>query len=218
MVQPFLPARWTLATVDAVDDPSVYPDALAAGFFALKTPVWSTKIATASSGRERRLQLWSYPRWQFKIPYEVLRAQADSPEVQKLWAFFNSHAAQAGEFSLRDATDFQAANAPFGVGDGATTTFQLSRTMGSGDISFSEPVFSISGMPAILVNGVATTAFTLGALGKVTFETAPAAGVSITWSGQFMFRVRFTADTLDTAQILANGWTSQGVELLSIKP
>ena len=50
-------------------------------FLSLKTPLWSTQIAESTSGRERRRQVWSYPRWSFEVSFEFLRDTVTQDEL-----------------------------------------------------------------------------------------------------------------------------------------
>lgn len=202
---------------DTLNNPAIFPILPGQAFPVTKTPVWSTQIAAAGSGRERRRKQWSYPKWRFKITHEVLRDTASFPELQRLWAFFNAKAGQFGEFSYFDAADSNVANQVFGTGDGIATTFQLMRTISAGAMTFSEPVRSVAGLPAIKINGVATNAFALGANGLITFASPPAAGAALSWSGQFMFLVRFEQDELEAEQMMQSLWSQDGLTLVTVK-
>ena len=136
----YLPTRWLVTADPSIDDPDVFPTLIGQSFLLAKTPTWATKIATASSGRERRRKAWSYPRWQFKLSYEVLRDLPAAPDLERLTAFFLVHAGQYQEFFFLDPGDNTVAGQMFGVGDGVTTTFQLTRSMAFGSASFSEPI------------------------------------------------------------------------------
>lgn len=213
---PYLPARWALTTADAIDDPTIFPLLVGQSFLTGKAPIWSTSIATSASGRERRQQRWSYPRWQIKCAYEVIFDEPSLPELQKMFAFFNMQAGRAGEFGFLDPGDNSADNEVFATGDGATTTFQIKRTTTFGGISFTEPVLHVVGIPSFTVGGSAASA-TVGSYGQVSFASPPAFGAPIAWSGRFAFRVRFDMDQLDTVQIMRNLWSNSGITLLSVK-
>jgi len=210
-------APYTPILPDLTNDGSVFPFLPGQGFLSSKSPMWSTAIATATSGRERSRQNWSYPKWLFKLKYEVLRDNVAAPELARLFGFFNSHAGRAIQFSYFDPDDNLATNCPFGVGDGASKTFQLIRQGGVGAMTFLEPVRSVLGTPKVSVGATDTTAFTLGPRGAITFTAAPASGQVLTWSGQFMFLVRFNQDQLDPEQLMAKLWALSGLELISVK-
>jgi hypothetical protein len=95
----------------------------------------------------------------------------------------------------------------FGTGDGTTTTFQLTRTIGGVATGYAEPMQNINGAPTIFVNGVkktVTTDYTVGSTGIVTFTSAPANNAVLSWSGKFYFYVRFADDTLMFEQFMSN--------------
>ena len=185
-------------------------------FLSLKTPLWSTQIAEATSGRERRRQVWSYPRWSFEVSFEFLRDNVTQDELNKIRVFFNNTAGRYSEFGYLDPYDNAVTTMPFGTGDGTTKSFQITRTTTAGGISFTEPLFAFVGTPTIYKNGVSTTAFTISN-GMVTFTTAPAAGVALTWTGQFMFLCRFDSDEMSPAQMMAQLWSLDGLTFKTVK-
>ncbi len=217
MTQSYLPSRWLITSPQFANDPDIFPLLPGFSFITSKKPTWSTGIAEASSGRQRARQIWSYPKWQFKVGYEVLRDSATYLEQQKLLAFFNAHAGRYQQFFFYDPSDNAVSNQQFGVGDGTTTTFQLSRSINAGAITFTEPVKGIANTPTVAVAGTGTTAFTIGPLGQVAFTSAPTSGAVLTWSGNFMFLCRFDDDMVDTAQMMNGLWSAAGIGFTSIK-
>lgn len=213
----YLPSRWLITTADGVDDPDVFPLIVGQNFLVSKRPTWSTGITTAISGRERRRKLWSYPRWQFKVSYEVIRDLPSTPDLQRLLAFFNMHGGRYQEFFFLDPTDNAVENEAFGTGDGITKAFQLTRTVSFGGISFTEPVGGVTGTPTVTINGATTSAFTIGANGSITFTSAPAATASLAWSGRFLFACRFDQDDMDLAQMMTALWSLDGLAFLTVK-
>lgn len=205
-----------LIVPDTFNNPAIFPILPGQTFPVTKSPIWSTKSATASSGRKRKRMMWSYPKWQFKITHDFLRDTASFPELQRLYAFFNIHAGMYGQFSFYDPNDNTVTDQPFGTGDGVTTAFQLTRTLGAGAITFVEPVQSVVAGATAKIAGTPTTAFTISG-GIITFTTAPATGAALTWSGQFMFLVEFEQDQFDADQMMQTLWSQSGLTLLSVK-
>ena len=216
MTAPFLPVRWPVTTPDGADDPTIFPRLRGQTFLLSKDPKWSTAVATAQSGRERRRKLWSYPRWSFKISYEFLRDCLGTPDLQRLSAFFNMHAGRYAEWSFFDPSDNAVTGQAFGVGDGVTTMFQLVRGSTFGGITFTEPVRSVLGTPTIYVAGAVAPVASITA-GIVTFPSPPAAGAPLAWDGQFMFLCRFDQDDLDAAQMAQGLWSQAGLAFISLK-
>ena len=217
MTTPYYPTRWLITAADLSDDPDVFPFLLGQSFLGLKTPVWSTDTKTSVSGVERRRALWSIPIWKFKVSYEVLRDGPSYLELQRLYLFFNSHQGSFKEFFYFDRFDNAVVGQPFGVGDGVTSAFQLKRSTTIGTNTFSEPIMGVSGTPTIYVNGTATSAYTVGPLGILTFTTPPAAAAVLTWTGSFFFLCRFAKDELTTTQMMSGLWSEQGLEFQSVK-
>lgn len=153
MTQSYLPSRWLITSPQFANDPDIFPLLPGFSFITSKRPIWSTGIQQATSGRERRRMQWSYPLWQFKVGYEVLRDAPTYAEQQKLLAFFNSHAGRYQEFFFYDPSDNAVVGQQFGTGDGTTTTFQLNRTISGGALSFTEPVRGLAATPTVRVNG-----------------------------------------------------------------
>lgn len=213
----YLPTRWLVTSDPSIDDPDIFPTLIGQSFLVAKTPTWSTKIATASSGRERRRKTWSYPRWQFKVSYEVLRDLPATPDLERLAAFFLLHAGQYQEFFFFDPGDNTVAGQRFGVGDGITTSFQLSRSMAFGSAIFSEPVGSVLGIPTVFADTAPVASFTVGPRGSITFASAPAAGKVLTWTGRFMFVCRFDDDALELNQMMQSLWSQDGLSFTTTK-
>ncbi len=111
-----------------------------------KKPTFSTIIASHVSGREVRDALYQNPIWQFEVAFNALNsapgntygAAIGSQSLQALMGLFLQCQGQYGTFVFYDPTDYAVAAQGFGTGDGATTVFQLLRTLGG----FVEPVAS----------------------------------------------------------------------------
>ncbi len=152
--------------------------------------------------------------------------------LQSLMGLFLQCQGQFGEFIFYDPTDYQVSAQPFGTGDGATTMFQLQRTLGG----FSEPVvvpvtssttLTLSGggavsatAPILKAAGVTVSPSTYSIAspgGGVTFASAPASGTALTWSGYFGFLCRFDGDDLDFEQFMSNLWRVDSLKFQSLR-
>jgi uncharacterized protein (TIGR02217 family) len=198
---------------------TAFPTLTGMSFTVNKGPSWNTITKQAASGRKVRVSLQSSPIWKFKLAFEYLRDRsAATSDVQNLWAFFNSVGGQLGPFDFLDPYENAVLDQAIGVGNGSTTPFQLTRTVGAGTAyPWIEPVYAVSGAPTVYVNGVATAA-TLGAYGVITFATPPAAGAVITWSGTFMFLCHFTQDDVQPSQMVKGLWSLDGLTFESLLP
>lgn len=169
-----------------------------------KTPEFRTKAQRATSGREARTPMWSYPIWHIGMSYEFLRDDATN-ELQTLMGFFLARYGGADNFNFLDPYDNAVTNHTFGIGDGVTTEFQLTKIYAG----FIEPVFRVKGTPVVKVNGVtkATPAdYSIDAEGLVTFATAPANTHPLTWTGEYYLRCCFEEDSADFEEFMKKLW------------
>lgn len=179
-----------------------------------KIPTWNTIIQTSLSGKERRAQLWSYPRYSFKIKYDYLRDTGTAPtDIQKLIGFYNSMGGAAQNWLFQDEKDNSITGQTIGVGDGTTSAFQLVRNYGG----FVEPIFGIATAPIMYLNGSPTLLFTYSTLGLITFNTPPGLGVVITADFSFYYRVRFTKDTNEFDQFIFDLYQLGTMEIITDK-
>lgn len=217
---PFLPTRWLITTPDFADDPDVFPLLPGRGFLSLKTPSFSTTTHESRSGRKTFLANWSAPIWKFKARFEFLRDKPPSKdELHRLWGFFANRLGSWGGFFYYDPFDHTVTDQTIATGNGTLTTFQMVRDIADGQsVAYREPVYVFAANPTVTVGGTATTAFTLGQFGQITFTTPPASGARIAWTGTFMFLCHFTQDDLSTEQLLADVWSEGGVSFESLKP
>jgi uncharacterized protein (TIGR02217 family) len=129
---------------------------------------------------------------------------------------FMATAGGANLFLFPDPQDNTVTQAQFGVGDGVSTSFQLSRNIyGAVDI-----IQNVNGVPSIYVEGVLTIPASISLTGVVTFTTAPIAGAVLTWSGRYYYLCRFDEDTLDSTRSFTinsgiDQWMIQGVKFSS---
>jgi uncharacterized protein (TIGR02217 family) len=113
-----------------------------------------------------------------------------------------------------DPSDDTVTAQSFGTGDGTTTAFQLTRTLGG----FNEPIQNINGTPSIYIGGMLqSSGYTIGSTGIVTFSTAPSIGAVLTWTGNFYFRCRFTVDLAEFDQFAKNLFRMKALKFQSVK-
>jgi uncharacterized protein (TIGR02217 family) len=146
--------------------------------------------------------------WKFALKYYFLRAAPSKLEFQQLVGFYNARQGSFDSFLFSDPTDNSVVAAPFGTGNGVTTTFQLARAIGG----FTEPVAATSGVPLMYVAGTLTSATVNATAGTVTFASPPANGAALTWTGNFYHRVRFGHDSADFENFMYNLWQAQKIE------
>ncbi|WP_186291165.1 DUF2460 domain-containing protein [Nitrospirillum viridazoti] len=178
-----------------------------------KTPTWSTRILTAASGRETRMAMWSAPKWEFRLKYEVLRDTPTENELQILLGFFNQQQGSFGSFLLIDPDDNQATGQTIAVGDGTTASFTLVRTFGG----YVEPVGAVVGGLTIYVNGARQTSGYSVAGNALTFSRPPASGAVISADFQYAFLVRFKDDAITAERFLRQMWSVGEVNLITVR-
>jgi len=159
-----------------------------------------TEVVTLGSGYERRSSPWAHGRRRYLIGAGVRSLD----DAAALVAFFEARRGRLHGFRFKDFADFKscapsaaasAGDQVIGVGDGATTAFQLVKAYGEVAREIRKPV---AGTVVAALDGVATSDFTVDAAsGVVTFADAPAAGVEVTAGFQFDTPVRFDTDRID---------------------
>lgn len=189
----------------------VYPSLPGLAWEVRRTPTWSVVVRTTPTQREFRYTNQLYPRRRRTLQYDVLRAEPSLAELQALEGFFNRHRSALESFLLDDPDDRSVTGQQFGVTDGVSKSFQLVRDWGG----FVEPIYELASAPTVYLAGVATSALTISR-GLITFNVTPAAGQVLTWSGSYLWRVRFAETSLDFSKFLDRLWKTGKVELIDV--
>lgn len=192
------------------------------GWPIIKYPSFNTVVETPAANRgETTISTTPYPIWLFEMTFPKLNSNFNDPTgyLAKVAGFFIQMRGQACSWLYDDTKDNTiAASAPasFGLGDGATKAFQITRPIGGGvDI-----IQNLNGAPSIYVGGVLKTTgtdYSIDTLGVITFTTAPALNAVLAWSGKYYFRCRFTKDATDQlTNIFTDYWTLQQLDWKSV--
>lgn len=201
-----------------------------------RTPAWKSIVHESVSGCSVSASSMTYPKWKYRLQYEVLESGAEK-HLQQLVGFFNRHGGRADTWLFFDEEDCVATDQQFGVGDGATTDFYLVRDLGG----FIEPVTDIKEIQRLNIgpgtanslvieltrqsidigNGdtltVSENEFSYAGNGRIQFTVAPAVGIPLIWSGTFYRRCRFDRDELDAERFLYQLWRAKTVEFTTDK-
>jgi uncharacterized protein (TIGR02217 family) len=193
-------------------------------------PERRTDVVVLGSGREERNARWAHSRRRYDAGYGVKTFDALSQVV----AFFEERRGRLYGFRWRDRLDHSSAAAGvavattdqvIGVGDGATATFQLSKTYGSVYAPYQRSIVKpVAGSVLVAVDGVAAvegTAVTLDdTTGVVTFLAGhvPASGSSITAGFLFDVPVRFDTDYLEVDLSAFAAGAIPKIPLIEIRP
>lgn len=193
---------------------AVFPSLIGQEWPVNKTPAFHNIIQKSVSGKRKALALMSYPLWTFKVSYSFLSDNGTpNDDIHTLMGFFLARQGNFDDFLFDDKSDNLATDQTFGVGDGATTQFQLVRNYGG----FIEPVLGLKGTPTIKVNGITVVPSTVSTKGKVTFSSPPAAGAMLTWSGGFYYRVAFVQEETEFENFMQGLWANRSLELITVK-
>lgn len=190
-----------------------FPTLLGVSYPIDRSPIWSTDKETAFSGQDGAFPNWSYPRYQYKVPFNYLGNDlAANYDWRTLLGFYNKVKASAGNmFQFNDREDGSITAQQIGTGDGATTAFQLVRTLGG----FVEPVFAPLTVTA-KVNG-STVSSSFSAAGIVTYASPPSGGAALTWDGTYNWYCRFDDDTIKFSNFLAKFWDLKELSFTTVK-
>jgi uncharacterized protein (TIGR02217 family) len=176
---------------------------------------WANTKHDSLSGKRVRTSYYTYPIYAYELTFNFLRTGTAFLEWQQLAGFINQLAGGTGMFLYDDINDDASpSNQVFGVGDGATTTFRLVRSLGS----FVEPIFfPKTPIPTVRVNGVPTAAYTFDATNNVVFTSAPPNGQNVDWTGGFYWPCRFDNDPFDFDNFASQFFEFKGLKFSSEK-
>lgn len=192
----------------------VFPTLPGITFPVKRSPQWAGTKHDSLSGKRVRTSYYSYPIYLYEVAFNFLRTNATLLEWQTLAGFINQVNGGASPFLYADTNDNTATAQTFGTGDGTTTTFQLTRTLGS----FTEPVFAPdSPIPTVAINGTPTAAYTVSSTGSIVFNSAPANGAALTWTGTFKWVCRFDDDHFEFENFAASLFELKSLKFSSEK-
>lgn len=173
---------------------------------------YSTTIIAALGGWEQRIANWDAGR----LRWDISKVLKDRATLHYVITFFRARRGKAYGFLFKDWSDYYVGMSwvadvlthtgtpeEIGTGDGVETEFQLTKTYedaaGSEVRTVTRP--KASGLKIWTKTGsdpwddVDPADYTLDdTTGIVTFDTAPANGVLVGWSGEFYVPVRFDSD------------------------
>ncbi len=138
----------------------VFPALAGQGWSVRKKPTFATLVASRASAREVRSALYQNPIWQFELSFDGLDGASaygglGPQSLQALMGLFLQCQGRYSSFLYYDPSDYQVTAQPFGTGDGTTTAFALTRTLGAFTESVTQPfapsaptLFQVSGQAA----------------------------------------------------------------------
>jgi uncharacterized protein (TIGR02217 family) len=204
----------------AHSNPGIYatfPILSSRGWGVKYAPRFSTRILGRVSGRETRAARMSSPLYDIELTFDLLRDDADISELQQVMGFVGLNAGQAGPFLFAPPSDLSAYwSAPLGIGDGATTAYQIRREIGG----FEETAPALIGAPTVYLNGVAlaATSYSVSILpATITFLSAPAPGAVLAVDFVAAHLARFVSDSEDLEQFMRSLWRSKSIKLETVR-
>ena len=192
---------------------AVFPVLRSLQWGIVRNPMWVTQTRTSSAGRETRVSRQLYPKIKFRLSHSALSSRTLSDDLYTLVGFFNNRRGSFDSFLYTDPTDKVVTLQSVGAGDGVSIKFQLVRAFGGN----TESVMALNGTASIYVNSVLQTVVThysVDALGMATFVTAPPNLATITWSGGYYYRCKFSRDEGEYENFLKDLWASKNVEFI----
>ncbi len=184
-----------------------FPTSLSFG--SVGGPLRKTDVVTLANGFEERNSPWAHSRRRYDAGFGMRSLD----DVEHLIAFFEARGGQLYGFRWKDWTDYKScapSAAPafddqiIGSGDGATTTFSLSKRYDSGGFVYDRPITkAVAGTVLAGVGGQARaegTDFTVAPdAGTITLAVAPVIGAEVTAGFEFDVPVRFDTDQIQTS-------------------
>lgn len=153
-------------------------------------PEFNTLIKRLRSGRERRRPLQEVVKHRYVLPFQNI---TDDSYLRQLKSVFLAARGAAYSFRVKDRSDYRAEGAIFGLGDGATTEFDLFVPYSFGDSTYLRLIlYPVN--PVFYVDGAQVAATFNFDTRKVVFASVPAADAVLAWDGEFRVLVRFATD------------------------
>ena len=206
---------------------AIFPTLPGLAWSVTKAPRFMTRIQRAVTGRELRIADQASPIWTWTLTYSLLRDKWDTrgavglgagyDELRTLAGFFLQQQGAFQPFLFDDPSDDAVTAQLLGIGDGATSSFQLLRSMGG----FAEAITAPNSVGAVYFNGVLQPPAQYAvdaASGLVTFTAPPPADISVTADFSYYFRVRFADDTAEFENFMFQLWQLKQVKLQSVLP
>lgn len=178
-----------------------------------RSPVQSTLKQEAISGKQTRLQLYTYGRYKYGLTFSYLGSGTQNQDWQLLMSFFQSVAGAALPFHFNDIYDNQIAGQVLGYGDGATLAFNFQRTLSlitepTQDVVQSSVTVRVATVAQSSANYTFLTDPNWGCTYGIAFKSgfAPAPSAPVTADFSYNWLCRFDNDTAEFSSFMFNFW------------
>ncbi len=196
---------------------AVFPAVPTLGWSVHYSPIFSTGAALHVSGREVRAAKYVSPLWEIELNFDLLRVVSPNTELEEVIGFFEDCAGEATSFYFEPPTLSPLAAQAIGIGDGSTTTFPFTVSLGAATLS---PA-GVATVSAVYLNGAAqSSGYVVNATPlapSVTFATAPASGVAVTADFHWYFLCRFDDDSEDLEEFMAALYALRSLKLRTVR-
>lgn len=191
------------------------------GWPVKRASTFSSRVASHVSGREVRVPLFSYPLYAYELTVEALDQYSvfsglGSATYQALRGLYEAVQGQYGTFLYADPGDRAVTGQLEGTGDGATTSFQLVRSLG-GTVA---PVGWVTALNNVYLGGgvVSPDLYSLVTPNMLVFNTAPNANVQIEVDMTYAWVCRFLSDSQAFDEFTAGLHSLDSLKFRTVKP
>lgn len=200
-----------------------FPDNISRG--ARGGPERRTQIVELASGDEERNASWANSRRRYDAAFGVRRAD----DLAIVVAFFEARNGRLYGFRWKDWGDYKSClpsgtpssiDQVIGVGDGATTSFQLVKAYSSGAQTWVRTITKpVVGAVKVAVDDIeqASSWSVDTTTGQIIFATAPANSVAITAGFEFDVPVRFDTDMLDVTHDIERLGSITSIPMIEVR-
>jgi uncharacterized protein (TIGR02217 family) len=196
---------------------ATFPPVPTLGWSVTLSPIFSTATGLHVSGREVRAAKYVSPLWAIELNYDLLRTVSPNTELQEIVGFFEQCGGEGSSFYFEPPTLSPACAQALGTGDGVTTTFAFTVSIGGAVIA---PA-NVGTVSAVYLDGVVQSSGfavnTTALAPSVTFTPAPAAGVAVTADFHWYLLCRFDDDSADTEEFMATFYALQSLKLRTVR-
>lgn len=185
----------------------VFPDFRGITYPIKKVPKFGTIIQATVSGKETRFSNACIPIFQFELSFNYLTQN----DFKRILTFYHSVKGMKDSFLFLDKTDYQAIDQIIGIGDGATTTFQLHKNIDG----LKYPIKNIISIDNIKIANIPTS-YSLLRNSMISFTNPPAKDAIITASFSYYYNVRFS-ETNEYEKFAYDLWNLKSLKIETAK-
>jgi len=171
------------------------------------TAVWNNITTTFDSGKEQSRQKNLYPKYNVTLNYKTLT----NTDIQILWNFYQARRGSFEPFYFYSLEKADWDGIFIGMGDGATTIFDIPGKSTLGHVIYNSGIAVDSGDYTISYGGGDCSS------DRVTFDTAPAINslLTIDFNGYLRIRCKFKNDNMTRSGFTGVLYTT-GLELKGV--